>query len=122
MLENQVGAWNEQALKRWNIKQGALNQANTLKVHISPEDRGYHVAPKPLNLLKLLVELVSKEGQIILDPFAGSGTTLLAAKELNRHFLGFENDENIYQIARARLKVQTNPQTNSATYFPPSNS
>lgn len=40
--------------------------------------------------MKLLIDLVTKEEQIVLDPFAGSGTTLLAAKELNRHFIGYE--------------------------------
>lgn len=103
LIENQVGAWNEQALSRWNINQGLLNQANTLKVQCNYEDRKYHIAQKPLNLMKLLIELVTKEKQIILDPFAGSGTTLLAAKELNRHFLGFEKNRDTYNIAINRL-------------------
>lgn len=56
LIENQVGAWNEQALSRWNINQGLLNQANTLKVQCNYEDRKYHIAQKPLNLMKLLIE------------------------------------------------------------------
>lgn len=54
--------------------------------------------------MKLLVELVTVEQQIVLDPFAGSGTTLLAAKELNRRYIGYEKDFNIYKIGEKRLE------------------
>ncbi|MFA1399939.1 DNA methyltransferase, partial [Haemophilus influenzae] len=51
---------------------------------------------------------VTKEEQIVLDPFAGSGTTLLAAKELNRHFIGYEKNNGIYNIAVNRLGIEKN--------------
>ena len=103
IILNEVGAWNENALRTWNINQGVLNSSNMLKVKVEAFDRGYHVAQKPLNLMKLLVDLVTQENQIVLDPFAGSGTTLLAARELNRHFIGFEKDPKIYDVAVNRL-------------------
>ncbi|WJS88251.1 site-specific DNA-methyltransferase [Glaesserella parasuis] len=74
------------------------------KVQVTTEDRKYHITQKPLNLMKLLVELVTKEKQIVLDPFAGSASTLLAARELNRHFIGFEKNKEIYDIAVKRLE------------------
>ncbi|KIC77847.1 DNA-methyltransferase [Streptococcus constellatus] len=104
VLENGVGAWNEQSLVKWNKNQNSLNQSNVIKVDVLADDRKYHTTQKPLNLMKLLVELVTVEQQIVLDPFAGSGTTLLAAKELNRRYIGYEKDFNIYKIGEKRLE------------------
>ena len=103
VLENGVGAWNERALLKWNKHQNSLNQSNIIKVDVLSDDRKYHVTQKPLNLMKLLIELVTIEQQIVLDPFAGSATTLLAAKELNRKYIGYEKDFEIYKIGKERL-------------------
>lgn len=53
--------------------------------------------------MKLLIELTTKEGQTVLDPFAGSATSLIAAKELNRKFIGFENKKEYFDIAQKRI-------------------
>ena len=50
------------------------------------------------------VIMSSKEGDVVLDPFIGSGTTAVACKELNRHFIGFEINPKFYETANARLK------------------
>lgn len=99
-----VGAWNEAALRQYNTL-GKRNEifSNIIRVSITSDDHGKHIAQKPLNLMKLLVELVTKEGQIILDPFMGSGTTCLAAKHLNRHYIGIDIDPNSVLIAKERL-------------------
>ncbi len=106
IVVNGVGAWNEKALIKYNLNIDTLNQSNMIKVNVSKDDRGLHVAQKPLNLMKLLIELVTKEGQTILDPFAGSGTTLLAAKETNRGYIGFEASSEIYKVAQKRLGLE----------------
>lgn len=103
ILENGVGAWNELALEKYNVNQGILNQSNMLKVEVNADDRGLHPTQKPLSLMELLIELVTTENQTILDPFAGSGTTLLAAKKLNRKYIGFEVNKQIFDIAKERL-------------------
>ncbi len=104
VLEYNVGAWNEKALQKYNTCQGTGSTcSNLIKVRSVPSDKGLHVAQKPLNLMKLLVELVTSEGEVVFDPFVGSGTTCLAAKSLNRHFIGMEIDEKTVAIARARL-------------------
>lgn len=58
---------------------------------------------KPLDLMKLLIELTTTENQVVLYPFCGSGTTLLAAKQLNRKYIGFENIEAYYEVAKKRI-------------------
>jgi site-specific DNA-methyltransferase (adenine-specific) len=102
-----VGAWNETALKKYNLNNDTLNQSNMLKVRVTPSDRGLHVTQKPLNLMKLLIELVTAEGQLVLDPFAGSGTTILAAQETERYGLGYEVDEQMANAANKRIETQT---------------
>ncbi|MBQ1250260.1 MAG: site-specific DNA-methyltransferase, partial [Clostridia bacterium] len=46
---------------------------------------------------------VTTEGQTVLDPFAGSGTTCIAAQRLNRHYIGIEINEENFKIANSRL-------------------
>ena len=53
--------------------------------------------------MELLVSLVTLEGQLVLDPFMGSGTTCLAAKRLNRHYIGIDVDPQSVQTAKERL-------------------
>ncbi len=60
-----------------------------------------HPAPFPLALIERIIS--STNAQIILDPFSGSGTTALAAKNLNRNFIGIEISEEYCKVARARL-------------------
>jgi len=52
-----------------------------------------------------LVRLVSKEGDTVLDPFMGSGTTAIACKKLGRNFIGIEKEEEYVKIAEARIKA-----------------
>ncbi|MCG8351208.1 MAG: site-specific DNA-methyltransferase [Chloroflexales bacterium] len=62
-----------------------------------------HPTQKPLCLMKVLVRLHSNAGDLVLDPFAGSGTTLRAAKDLGRKAIGIEMDERSCAIAAQRL-------------------
>ena len=63
-----------------------------------------HPTQKPLDLLEWLVKSYTNENDIILDPFAGSGTTLVAAKNLSRRAIGCELHEPYYEIAKARIE------------------
>lgn len=62
-----------------------------------------HPTTKPLKLMMSLVNLFSKHGDIVLDPFMGSGTTLRAAKDLGRKGIGIEIEERYCEIAARRL-------------------
>jgi site-specific DNA-methyltransferase (adenine-specific) len=62
-----------------------------------------HPTEKPVALMSRLVAASTNEGNIILDPFMGSGTTGVAAKNLNRSFIGIELDETYFNIAKERI-------------------
>jgi DNA modification methylase len=57
--------------------------------------------------MEYLINMVTREGQIVLDPFAGSGTTLIAAKKLGRKYIGIELEPEYVKIAEARLRGVT---------------
>jgi len=57
-----------------------------------------------VDILKPLIEHFSEAGDRVLDPFCGSGSTLIAAKDLQRRYVGIELDSNYVSIARERLK------------------
>ncbi|MBI5417032.1 site-specific DNA-methyltransferase [Candidatus Poribacteria bacterium] len=74
--------------------------------HISdiPMVNRSHPSQKPLAVIEEIILNSSKKDDLVLDSFAGSGTTLMAAKKHNRNFLGFEINPNYVEIAKNRLK------------------
>ena len=73
-------------------------------------DRGNdHPCPKPIKLFSWIIEQSSNEDTIILDPFMGSGTTLVAAKQLGRRAIGIEIEEKYCEIAVKRLAQEVLP-------------
>lgn len=104
VINNEVGAWNEEAVKKYNLNYRNNNfYDNIIKVETSKSDFGNHVNQKPLKLMEFLISLVTKENAIILDPFCGSGTTCIAAKNINRHYIGIEIDTHNVEISNKRL-------------------
>jgi site-specific DNA-methyltransferase (adenine-specific) len=63
-----------------------------------------HKTQKPLGLIKELISLTTKKGDLVLDPFMGSGTTAVACKELGRDFIGFEISDEYCNHAEKRIK------------------
>jgi len=72
--------------------------------------KGKYVHPtiKPLDMIKFLVNNSSNVGDLVLDPFMGSGTTAIASKSLGRHFVGFELSKYFFDIANNRIKNSGN--------------
>lgn len=74
------------------------------------KDRGLHPTVKPLDLIEYLVKTYTNENDLILDNCMGSGTCGVAAKQLNRNFIGIEMDDKYFEIAKNRIEnhiVQT---------------
>lgn len=69
------------------------------------EKRGLHPTQKPVALFEYLIKTYSTEGDTVLDNCAGSGTTGVACKNLNRDFILIEKDENCYNLIKERLCV-----------------
>lgn len=63
----------------------------------------FHATEKPVDLLEWLIKYYSNEGDIILDPTMGSGSTGVACKNLKRNFIGIEIDKDIFDIAQNRI-------------------
>ena len=70
-----------------------------------------HSTAKPVNLLRWLIRTYSNEGDLVLDSFAGSGSTLIAAIEEKRDFIGMEISEKFYEICQRRVNERLRQQT-----------
>ena len=68
-------------------------------------EKNIHPTVKPIKLMSYLITLFTREGDYVLDPFMGSGTTGLACKLLNREFIGIDFTEEYCKIAEERLQV-----------------
>ena len=64
--------------------------------------RGNHSTEKPVGLMEWILKYYSKEGDVVLDPTMGSGSTGVACKNMNRDFIGIEMDEDIFKTAEIR--------------------
>lgn len=91
-----VAIFHRPGKKRWN---GGGHHA----VWVCNVERGAHPTQKPVRLYKTFIELFTDPGDVILDPFMGSGTTLRAAKDLGRRAIGIEINEKYCEIAVQRL-------------------
>ncbi len=85
-----AGEFMEATLSVWNIPPVSARKIG-------------HPAPFPIELAERVIRLYSYVGDVILDPFAGSGTTCLAARRLGRHYVGVEREESYCQLAEKRL-------------------
>jgi DNA modification methylase len=89
-----------------------LNHGTANVLRCSRESNIDHPSPKPTPLVKQIVQVVSDKNDLILDPFLGSGTTLVAAKELGRRAIGIEIEERYCEIAAKRLSQEILPGMN----------
>jgi hypothetical protein len=97
--ESIVCAWCQPGRPRWNAggKRG-------IYIHnVRDGQPRLHPTQKPLGLMKELILDFTQPGEVILDPFMGSGTTGIACLELGRRFVGIDRDPTYYQVACQRL-------------------
>lgn len=101
VLEYGVGAMNAEAC----LIDGR-SPTNVLEFGFQRGEDRIHEAQKPLQLIEFLITLTTREGQTVLDPFMGSGTTAVAASGLKRHFIGFEMAPAFQKAAVERLGAE----------------
>ncbi|HXN72212.1 MAG TPA: site-specific DNA-methyltransferase [Candidatus Acidoferrales bacterium] len=97
-LAHEIGPFNEEEFVRY-----ARRPDNMIDCGFSADENGLHPTQKPTKLMQALIALTTREGQIVLDPFAGSGTTAIAARNLGRHFIAYEKNPEYAAIFRERL-------------------
>ncbi len=108
MLEHEIGAFNEKGFLKYTQAPD-----NYISVPASKKDSGLHPTQKPLKLMNALIELTTKENQIVLDPFCGSGSTLVSALNLGRKYIGIELNSFYYKNAVERINSVENEVNNS---------
>ena len=79
------------------------NQGTKQIIQIDNVSNKQHPTEKPINLMKILIQNSTNENDVIIDAFMGTGATCLAAKELNRKFIGIEKEVKYYELAVARV-------------------
>lgn len=99
--------------KNWTFNYKVMKELNNGKqmrnmwdIPNTPQNEkkcGKHPSQKPEEVLNRLVRALTKKGDIIIDPFLGSGTTAVLAKKNQRHFIGIDNDQNYLNIAKKRI-------------------
>jgi len=77
---------------------------NIIEISNANQKGKTHPTQKPIDLMEYLIKTYTNEGDLVLDNCMGSGTTCLAAKNLNRQFIGIEKEEGYYNICVERLK------------------
>lgn len=100
--------------KRWNGGGKHAVWTHSLEHGHGNGVRNEHPTQKPIALMLDLVEDFTDPGDTILDPFAGSGTTGVAAVRLGRNFIGIERDERYFKLACERLRAEVSGSTLSA--------
>lgn len=70
-----------------------------------------HPTVKPIDLIRWYIRLTTAEGQRVLDPFLGSGTTAIAGMRENRHVVGIEKNHDFVDTARERIRVESEAKT-----------
>lgn len=98
-LNHGVGAYNQNAYLRYVEK-----PENVITAAFEKGETGLHPTQKPVRLMQALIELTTKPNQLVLDPFAGSGSTLVAAKNLGRQYLGIEANPDYVVTTKKRLE------------------
>jgi len=107
VLENEVGAMNI-----GSCMSNGSSPTNLLDFGFRKQEKRIHEAQKPIDLIEYLIKLTTREGQIVLDPFMGSGTTAIAAMNLNRRFIGFEVKQDFYDKSLNRLEKNIDREEN----------
>jgi len=96
--------------------EGRFNNAGEWKDMEVLVGKNNHPTCKPIKLMSWLIKLVSKEDDIVLDPFLGSGTTACACVLQNRNYIGIEQNEEYIKIAKARIKYWKMPKNRRKAY------
>ena len=106
IVDFELGVWLVKKNAKWTFnRQDEKFERPLFKAPIvSGKEKTEHTTQKPLALMEYLIKIHSNENDLILDLFAGSGTTLIAAEKLNRRWIGIEKEDKYCDIIKERFK------------------
>lgn len=104
--------FNYAEMKNWNVNNDSINHQgkqmrSVWSIPLTPQSEkthGKHPTQKPLELLKRIITAMTNEGDSVLDPFVGSGTTGVVCKMLKRNFIGIEMEKKYINLSNKRIK------------------
>ena len=102
--------FNYETMKSWNdrISPAGKQMRSVWSIPLTPpeeKNNGRHPTQKPLELMRRIILSSSREGEIVLDPFTGSGTTGVIARKFNRKFIGIEIEKEFCDLAIKRISI-----------------
>ena len=99
--------YKNKATRRKHLEKGkfATNILRVTSLKGNSKEKCGHPSQKPIDLIEKLVLCSTDKGDLVIDPFLGSGTTAVAAKKLGRKWIGIEKNADYLQMARSRLKA-----------------
>lgn len=103
----EMGSWYVMKKAKWTFNRQDEKYQKMIFRYPSESGGGfkrYHPTQKNLEMIKEIISIHTNEGDVVLDPFMGSGTTGLACKELGRNFIGIEIDKHYFEIAKERIE------------------
>lgn len=103
----------------YNRKVIPTGDGDILKGKAVKVEKRVHPTEKPNWLIRRLIEKSTCNGDVVFDPFMGSGSTIIACKQLNRKFIGFEKSSDYFKIAEKRIGEATKGLSNYNTSIPP---
>lgn len=106
ITDYEIAIWAVKKGGKWTFnRQSETYERPLIKTRVTPKSEkteGAHPTQKSLEAMEWIIERLTNENDIVLDPFIGSGTTGVACNNLNRYFTGFELDEEYFNIAKRR--------------------
>ena len=105
MVSRETGAYGECSKPTRTKSEDGLRYPRSVQYFVTAESEGkLHPTQKPIALFEWLVKTYTNEGDLVLDPCMGSGTTAIACINTGRRFIGFERDPKFFQTAKERIE------------------
>ncbi|HJG39169.1 MAG TPA: site-specific DNA-methyltransferase [Staphylococcus saprophyticus] len=108
ITDYEITIWAVKKGGKWTFnRQSETYERPLIKTRVTPKSEkteGAHPTQKSLEAMEWIIERLTNENDIVLDPFIGSGTTGVACNNLNRYFTGFELDDEYFSIAKKRIE------------------